>query len=275
MFGRHYLTLIANKMSPLISRVSKIFLLLSLTIFSFTVQADTVYSTDKSKANVSGTAVSTIGVSAVTWSNSRGGSGTAVGTTNWSISDIPLSEGQNVITITATDQYGNKTSGTVTIDYQATSTTTTTTVTRGGGGGGGGSSSLTINNVSAGGTSLPLLTGPFYFGMTGDQVTYLQQYLAKDPTLYPAPVTGVYDATTTEAVTMFQVRNGLAISSSTQGLADATTTQKIMELLGQSTSTDQVAVLRANLITQLQAMIQALILELTTTIQNQLTGQSQ
>jgi hypothetical protein len=43
----------------------------------------------------------------VTWSNNKGGDGTAVGTSNWSWQAIALKPGTNVITLTAKDAAGN------------------------------------------------------------------------------------------------------------------------------------------------------------------------
>ena len=43
----------------------------------------------------------------VTWANDRGGSGTATGTTAWSVSGIALQSGANVLTVTARDAAGN------------------------------------------------------------------------------------------------------------------------------------------------------------------------
>jgi uncharacterized protein (TIGR03437 family) len=46
-------------------------------------------------------------LSSITWSNNRGGSGTATGTTSWTINPLPLASGLNTITVTATDTAGN------------------------------------------------------------------------------------------------------------------------------------------------------------------------
>jgi hypothetical protein len=56
---------------------------------------------------LTGTASDNDAVVSVTWSNDRGGSGTATGTTSWTAANISLQEGANVITITATDAAGN------------------------------------------------------------------------------------------------------------------------------------------------------------------------
>jgi hypothetical protein len=66
----------------------------------------TDYTSWSSTLAMSGTASDNVGVTQVTWSNDRGGSGVASGTTNWQAS-IPLQRGDNVITITARDAAGN------------------------------------------------------------------------------------------------------------------------------------------------------------------------
>ncbi|MBI2489924.1 MAG: carboxypeptidase regulatory-like domain-containing protein [Planctomycetes bacterium] len=52
-----------------------------------------------------------------TWSNDRGGSGTASGTTSWSVSGIALQSGTNVITVTARDAANNTGTDTITVIY--------------------------------------------------------------------------------------------------------------------------------------------------------------
>ena len=47
----------------------------------------------------------------VTWVNNRGGSGTASGTNFWTIRDVPLQPGDNVITVSTIDASGNRTLG--------------------------------------------------------------------------------------------------------------------------------------------------------------------
>ena len=77
------------------------------------------YITDQSTITLSGAASDNVGVTSVTWTNSRGGSGTASGTTNWTISAIPLHCGNdNVITITAKDAANNAASATLTVDVK-------------------------------------------------------------------------------------------------------------------------------------------------------------
>jgi|GEM_PF-1415516 len=89
---------------------------------AITIQSPTSsssYSTGSSTMSLAGTASDNIGVSQVIWSNSRGGSGAAQGTTNWSIASVQLSEGTNVITVTASDTAGNQKSDTLTVTYTA------------------------------------------------------------------------------------------------------------------------------------------------------------
>ena len=65
--------------------------------------------------SVSGTAIDNVGVASVSWSTNRGGRGTATGTTNWSTGDISLKPGTNVITMTARDMAGNRSSAVLTV----------------------------------------------------------------------------------------------------------------------------------------------------------------
>jgi hypothetical protein len=83
------------------------------------------YATTKNVVALGGTASDNRGVSAVTWANNRGGSGTASGTTSWSMASIPLQTGTNIITVTARDAAGNKGTDVITVTY-STSTSTST-----------------------------------------------------------------------------------------------------------------------------------------------------
>jgi len=78
------------------------------------------HSTSNSTITIGGTASDNVGVTSVTWSNNRGGSGSASGTTSWSVSNINLSYGDNVFTIIASDAAGNSGSDTITINYTLT-----------------------------------------------------------------------------------------------------------------------------------------------------------
>ena len=77
--------------------------------------ANTTLVTTAATLALSGTASDNIGVTQVTWSNSRGGSGTATGTAGWSISSVALSTGSNVITVTARDAVGNTSTDVITV----------------------------------------------------------------------------------------------------------------------------------------------------------------
>jgi len=86
------------------------------------------YTTTSSPVSLSGSASdSTSGVSAVTWSNNKGGSGDASGTTYWTVSSVSLSSGDNVITVTAKDNAGNTSTDTLTVTYSAGSAPTVKT----------------------------------------------------------------------------------------------------------------------------------------------------
>ena len=84
------------------------------------------YTSSASSVLLSGTATDNVGVSAVTWANDRGGSGTATGTTGWSAPSIALQVGTNVITVTARDAAGNRGTDVLTVTYTAPDTTAPT-----------------------------------------------------------------------------------------------------------------------------------------------------
>ena len=69
-----------------------------------------------------GTAADNRALANVTWVNSRGGSGTATGTTNWSVAGIALQTGTNVITVTARDTANYTASATVKVIYAPSKT---------------------------------------------------------------------------------------------------------------------------------------------------------
>jgi len=79
----------------------------------------TTYSSTESSINIDGTASDDIGVSRVTWANSRGGSGTAIGTTAWNVYNISLMEGTSIITLTAIDSSGQTRTDTLTVNYSS------------------------------------------------------------------------------------------------------------------------------------------------------------
>ena len=98
------------------------------------------YTAPGSSLTLQGTASDNVGVTQVTWVNSRGGSGTATGTSSWTASAIALQLGSNVLTVTARDAAGNTaianltvtlsdtTSPTVAVTAPAAGTTVTSTV---------------------------------------------------------------------------------------------------------------------------------------------------
>ncbi len=60
-----------------------------------------------SARTVSGSAADDTAVASVSWSSSKGAGGLASGRESWSIPEIVLQEGENLITVTATDTAGN------------------------------------------------------------------------------------------------------------------------------------------------------------------------
>jgi uncharacterized phosphosugar-binding protein len=79
------------------------------------------YTTSSSSVTLAGTAQDNVGVTQVSWSNTGGGSGTAAGTTNWSITGITLASGGNTITVTAKDAAGNQSTAVITVTSTAQS----------------------------------------------------------------------------------------------------------------------------------------------------------
>ena len=61
------------------------------------------------------------GVTSVTWVSNRGYSGTASGTTTWTIADVPILPGTNVITVSAHDASGNSSGDALTVHINALS----------------------------------------------------------------------------------------------------------------------------------------------------------
>src|SRR5213076_302610 len=79
-----------------------------------------------SSLTLGGTASDSVGVTQVTWVNSRGGNGTASGTTTWTVSGILLQVGTNVLTVTARDAAGNTATDALTVTLNDTTTPTVT-----------------------------------------------------------------------------------------------------------------------------------------------------
>ncbi len=87
------------------------------TPLTLTVQVP-VSPTPASAIAISGTTSGGAGAAKVTWSSNRGASGTAQGSLNWTIASIPLSTGDNAITITAVDGKQNQVTHVVTVTRQ-------------------------------------------------------------------------------------------------------------------------------------------------------------
>jgi hypothetical protein len=60
-----------------------------------------ILSTGSASLTLGGAASDNVAVTQITWSNDRGGSGIATGTTNWVSDSINLVSGQNILTVTA------------------------------------------------------------------------------------------------------------------------------------------------------------------------------
>ena len=90
------------------------------TVAITTPTSASTYSTRVSSLTLGGTAADDVGVTQVTWTNSRGGSGTTTGTTSWTASGIVLQAGSNVLTVTARDAAGNTATATLTVTFDAT-----------------------------------------------------------------------------------------------------------------------------------------------------------
>ncbi|MGQ0645179.1 MAG: hypothetical protein ACT4O3_06765 [Elusimicrobiota bacterium] len=67
---------------------------------------DTTVDARRIAVGLSGTADGEADIVRVTWSTDRGASGSASGTTDWSISDVPLGVGRNIVTVKAQDASG-------------------------------------------------------------------------------------------------------------------------------------------------------------------------
>lgn len=77
------------------------------------------FSTNAELLTLAGVASDNVGVTRVAWKNRRGGSGTATGTNNWSISNIKLLTGDNKIIVHAYDAQGNSRRAQLTVVYSA------------------------------------------------------------------------------------------------------------------------------------------------------------
>ncbi len=78
------------------------------------------FNTSNALLTLGGIASDNVGVTRVTWANSRGGSGMAIGTTSWMANGIGLQPGTNVLTVTAQDAAGNGTMASLTVTLSDT-----------------------------------------------------------------------------------------------------------------------------------------------------------
>ncbi len=102
------------------------------------------YTATGNTVSLSGSASDSLsGVSSITWSNNKGESGNANGTTYWSISSINLVSGENKITVTAKDAVGNTSTDTITVTYTASTPPTVKT---------GSATNVTANSATLSGT---------------------------------------------------------------------------------------------------------------------------
>jgi hypothetical protein len=81
------------------------------------------YVTSSSPIDIQGTATDNVAVTQVRWANNKGGNGVASGTTSWDAPGIPLQNGDNVITVTASDAAGNAGTAALTVTYSPSDTT--------------------------------------------------------------------------------------------------------------------------------------------------------
>ena len=87
------------------------------------------YSTTSGTLSLGGTATDNVAVTQVTWTSSRGGSGTATGTGSWSVTGISLQSGSNLLTVTARDAANNTSTDTLDVTYTPADSTPPTAPT--------------------------------------------------------------------------------------------------------------------------------------------------
>jgi YVTN family beta-propeller protein len=90
------------------------------TVPGVTITAPTnasTYTATGALLNIGGTASDNVAVTEVTWTNDRGGSGTATGTVSWNVTGVPIVAGTNIITVTARDAAGNTSADTLSVSF--------------------------------------------------------------------------------------------------------------------------------------------------------------
>jgi hypothetical protein len=76
-----------------------------------------IYRASSATLVMSGTAGDDVGVTQVSWTTDRGGSGVATGTTAWTIAAVPLGAGTTVVTVTARDAANHTANAALTVTY--------------------------------------------------------------------------------------------------------------------------------------------------------------
>ncbi|OGX56353.1 MAG: hypothetical protein A2460_03295 [Omnitrophica WOR_2 bacterium RIFOXYC2_FULL_43_9] len=78
-----------------------------------------IYNTTNSTISIGGIAVdsNSSGIQSLAWYSNRGGNGTVTGGANWTIGNISLLSGNNILTVTARDNAGNINNDTITVGY--------------------------------------------------------------------------------------------------------------------------------------------------------------
>jgi hypothetical protein len=94
---------------------------------SITISSPTNLSTNGTTVSVSGTAWGGSGTLRVTWTDDRGGSGTASGAANWTVAALTQAAGANNITATVTDSAGKTATKTILVTRTTTTQSADTT----------------------------------------------------------------------------------------------------------------------------------------------------
>lgn len=79
------------------------------SIYIMNPTSEGAYVTSEDNLTIGGTAHDNFALKTISWQSSSGQNGTAIGLEEWNISDLPLTDGDNIITITAIDASNNKT----------------------------------------------------------------------------------------------------------------------------------------------------------------------
>lgn len=87
----------------------------SPSIFILSPTSEKTYVTNEASITISGTADDNIQLKKIIYSSNAGVSGSADGLEQWSINDLPLADGDNIVTITAIDKSGNENAASITI----------------------------------------------------------------------------------------------------------------------------------------------------------------